>query len=185
MARTIRPPKSVNIDDGRIRCKWAASDPMLAAYHDHEWGAPITTDAGHLERMVLEIFQCGLSWKIVLVKRPALNTAFGGFDPKRVAALTARDVNRLCNDASIIRNRAKIEATIHNARRVVALAGEHRSYRRWFDGLPIQTARDLPAAVKLFRGEGFKFLGPETVKCYLMGCGKIAPEHEKACFQAK
>ena len=103
---------SVDVNDGRVRCKWAATDPMLAAYHDLEWGQPIRTDAGHLERMALEVFQCGLSWKIVLVKRDAFRRAFVGFEPRRVAALTGRDAARLCRDASIIRNRMKIESTI-------------------------------------------------------------------------
>jgi DNA-3-methyladenine glycosylase I len=123
--------KSVDVNDGKMRCTWAARDPILATYHDREWGQPIRTDAGHLKRIALEIFQCGLSWKIVLVKTPALQAAFHEFDPARVAAMTQRDVDRLCQNADIIRNRKKIEATIANSKAFVELAAEHGSYIKW------------------------------------------------------
>src|SRR5215470_8112843 len=106
MARSPFPDPN----DGRRRCHWAASDPMLASYHDREWGRPIRTDNGHLERMALEVFQCGLSWKIVLVKRAALREAFRGFELEAVARMTARDVAKLIANPAIIRNRLKIEA---------------------------------------------------------------------------
>jgi DNA-3-methyladenine glycosylase I len=95
----------IDTKDGRRRCRWAADDPMLASYHDREWGRPIRTDYGHLERMALEVFQCGLSWKIVLVKRPAFRKLFERFNVERVASFKKRDIERLCGDASIIRNR--------------------------------------------------------------------------------
>ncbi|MFQ5502015.1 MAG: DNA-3-methyladenine glycosylase I [Phycisphaerae bacterium] len=177
-----RRPK-VDPNDGLRRCRWAATDPMLAAYHDYEWGAPIRTDAGHLERMALEIFQCGLSWRIVLVKRKALRRAFMGFNVKKVAAITHRGVDRLCRDASIIRNRRKILATIENARRFLEIAREHGSYRRWLDSLPSGTPIEIEALFPAFR-ERFKFMGPETTKCYLMGFGKIPPEHEPECWHS-
>ena len=174
--------KQVDPDDGKKRCKWAAGDPLLATYHDLEWGKPIGTDAGHLERMALEIFQCGLSWRIVLVKRPALRVAFKGFDPKRVARFNSRDVARLCRDASIIRNRRKIEATVHNATRFLEIAETHGTYRRWLSGLPAKKTRERKALLPLFR-EAFKFMGPETLTCYLMGVGKIPPSHERGCWR--
>ena len=173
----------VDPNDGLSRCRWAADDAMLAAYHDHEWGAPIRTDDGHLERMALEIFQCGLSWRIVLVKRPDLRGCFERFKVDRVARFTKRDVDRLCDDASIIRNRRKIEATIHNARRFRELAEQHGSYRRWLASLPDQTPAERKALFPVFR-ETFKFMGPETTKCYLMGFGKIPPDHEPDCWRA-
>ncbi len=169
--------------DGRRRCAWAAEDPLLAAYHDHEWGRPISTDAGHLERMTLEVFQCGLSWKIVLVKRPALRQAFHGFRVARVAAIRPREIDRLCDDASIIRNRLKIEATVANAKVFLKLADEHGSYRRWLEPLAAGTPREKAGLYPLFR-ETFRFMGPETTKCYLMGVGKIDPFHERGCWLA-
>jgi DNA-3-methyladenine glycosylase I len=178
-----RPTTKPSLPDARPRCAWAATDPILARYHDREWGRPIATDAGHLERMALEIFQCGLSWKIVLVKRDALREAFKGFDVAHVAGMSGRDVQRLCRNADIIRNRLKIEATIHNARRFLDLADQHRSYRRWFLGLPAATPAEVAALLPLFRSH-FKFMGPETVRCYLMGVGKIDPEHEPGCWRS-
>lgn len=179
-ARRVKP---VDPGDGRQRCKWAATDPMLAAYHDREWGAPIRTDAGHLERMALEVFQCGLSWKIVLVKRDALRDRFDGFDVQRVARFDKRRIERLCNDAAIIRNRAKIEATVSNARVFIELAEQHGSYVKWLKGLDASTPRAIAALYPLFRTT-FKFMGPETTKCYLMGMGKIAAAHDKGCWRA-
>jgi DNA-3-methyladenine glycosylase I len=155
---------------------------MLAAYHDLEWGLPIRTDAGHLERMALEVFQCGLSWKIVLVKRPAFRELFKGFDPERVARFGRRDVERLCGDPSIIRNRRKIEAIVSNAKVFLKLADGHGSYRRWFDALASDTPRARAALYPLF-STTFKFMGPETTKCYLMGVGKIDPAHERGCWK--
>jgi len=166
----------------RPRCSWAANDPLLATYHDEAWGRPIRTDAGHLERMALEVFQCGLSWKIVLVKRPALRRAFHRFNVARVAKMTRRDVERLCRDASIIRNRRKIEATIDNAKRFLEIAREHGSYVRWLRALPAATEAERAALLPLFR-ERFRFMGPETTTCYLMGMGKWPPAHEPGCWR--
>jgi len=174
----------VDPNDGRRRCRWAADDPLLAAYHDDEWGAPIRTSAGHLERMALEIFQCGLSWKIVLLKRPALRRCFHRFQVDRVARFTSRDVDRLCRDPSIIRNRRKIEATIHNARKFRQIARESGSYCRWVASLPAGTKAEQDRLFAVFR-QRFKFMGPETTKCYLMGFGKIPPDHEPGCWRSK
>ena len=167
--------------NSRIRCKWAATDPLLMKYHDEEWGQPINTDAGHLERMALEVFQCGLSWKIVLVKRPAFRKLFEGFKPHRVASFTKRDIDRLAADASIIRNRKKIEAIIANAQVFLDLADKHGSYRKWLATLSVNTPRQISALYPLFR-ETFKFMGPETTKCYLMGMGKIEAAHDRNCY---
>jgi DNA-3-methyladenine glycosylase I len=157
---------------------------MLASYHDKEWGRPIRTDNGHLERMALEVFQCGLSWKIVLVKRPAFRKLFERFNVERVASFKKRDIERLCGDASIIRNRMKIEAIVANAKTFLQIAEEHGSYLRWFNALPASTPREEKALYPLFK-ETFKFMGPETTKCYLMGVGKIAQPHESQCWQAR
>ena len=173
----------IDPDDGKMRCEWAANDPLLAAYHDLEWGKPIRTGAGHLERMALEVFQCGLSWKIVLVKRPDFRRAFEGFKIDRVAGLSPRDVDRLCEDASIIRNRRKIEAMVHNARQFQEISSRHGSYMRWFHGLRAETPDEISALYPVFR-KTFKFMGPETTQCYLMGVGKIPPDHDAFCWRA-
>lgn len=168
----------------RRRCKWTADDPLLISYHDDEWGQPIATDAGHLERMALEIFQCGLSWRIVLVKRPALREAFQGFKLERVAGMGSRDIERLMANSAIIRNRAKIKATISNARQFIELAEAAGSYRKWFGRLETATPGQRRALFNTFK-EHFSFMGPETTKCYLMGVGKIRPAHDRGCFAAR
>ncbi len=162
------------------RCRWCADDALLIRYHDREWGRPIRTDAGHLERMALEIFQCGLSWRIVLVKRPALRDAFDGFNPPRVSRMSPRDVDRLAGNPAIIRNRRKIEATIANAAAFVSLARENGSYARWFNALRADSPAGRRALFDEFRRR-FRFMGPETTRCYLMGVGKIPPEHDSGC----
>lgn len=176
--------KNTQVDpaDGLARCKWAATDSLLATYHDTEWGIPIRTDAGHLERMSLEVFQCGLSWKIVLVKRRAFQKCFKDFNPERVARFNRRDVDRLVSDPSIIRNRRKIEAIIANARVFLDLSEGHGSYRRWLAKQTADTPRQQAALYPLFR-QTFSFMGPETTKCYLMGIGKIDPIHERTCWR--
>lgn len=171
-------------NDGKPRCTWAAKDALQAAYHDFEWGRSIRTDAGHLRRMAQEIFQCGLSWRIVLVKTPALKEAFFDFDVDRVARFGKRDVDRLMKNENIIRNRRKIEATVHNARVFRDLAEAHGTYCKWFNRLPARTVSEQAALYPLFKST-FKFMGPETTKCYLMGAGKIPQAHEPACWLAE
>ncbi len=119
--------------DGRPRCAWAVSAPDYLAYHDDEWGRPVTDERGLYERLTLEAFQSGLSWLTILRKREAFRAAFARFDPEAVAAFGPRDVERLLGDAGIVRNRAKIEATVANARALVALheAGETLSALVW------------------------------------------------------
>lgn len=156
---------------------------MLASYHDLEWGQPIDSDGGHLERMALEVFQCGLSWKIVLVKREAFREAFEGFEPERVSRFRSRQIERLCGNAAIIRNRMKLKAIVENAKVFLRLAEEHGSYLKWFEKLAAATPRERKALYPLFK-ETFKFMGPETTKCYLMGVGKIPAAHDRKCWRA-
>ncbi|MCB9852926.1 MAG: DNA-3-methyladenine glycosylase I [Phycisphaerales bacterium] len=169
--------------DGKPRCAWASKDALQAAYHDREWGRPIRTDAGHLRRIAQEIFQCGLSWHIVLVKTPALKDVFYDFDVDRVSQMKSSDVDRLMKDERIIRNRRKIEATIHNANVFREIADEHGTYCKWFNRLPAATPTEIAALYPLFK-KTFKFMGPETTKCYLMGAGKIPRAHEPGCWMA-
>src|SRR3954470_3796469 len=123
--------------DGRLRCPWALSAPDYLAYHDEEWGRPVRSrgvaaDRAFFERMTLEAFQSGLSWLIILRKRPAFRTAFAGFDIDQVAGFGPRDVDRLLADAGIVRNRAKIEAAIANARAAADLPGGLAKHLRSF-----------------------------------------------------
>lgn len=177
MSKAIAPPL-----ESAKRCRWARNDDLLAHYHDREWGMAIDTDDGHLERMALEIFQCGLSWRIVLVKRPALREAFHQFRVERVAAMCARDVDRLMATAAIIRNRRKIEATIENARRFIDIGGTHGAYVTWLASHSAAAPRHQKALMALL-GKTFRFMGPETSKCYLWGCGVIPPKHERHCWR--
>jgi DNA-3-methyladenine glycosylase I len=121
------PAGLVRGDDGVLRCWWGAGTPDYAAYHDHEWGRPVTDDTRLFEKITLEGFQAGLSWLTILRKRENFRRAFAGFDPARVARFGARDVRRLLADAGIVRHRGKIESAINNARRALELRGEFGS----------------------------------------------------------
>lgn len=136
-------------------CHSAPGHPIHGPYHDSEYGFPVADDRVLFERLCLEIFQAGLSWLIVLKKRPALNAAFDGFDPARVAGYDDGDVARLLADASIIRNRRKIAATIENAKRFKVLQVDHGSFSHW---LAAHHPRDKADWVKLFR-QTFVFMG--------------------------
>src|SRR5215831_7207726 len=114
------------------RCEWATGDdPLLLAYHDREWGRPVRDDRPIYEFLVLETFQAGLSWRTVLYKRENFRKAFAGFDPRKVAAFTSRDVARLMRDSGIIRNRAKIEAAVQNARMFLAVQKEFGTFSKY------------------------------------------------------
>src|SRR3954451_16073516 len=108
-------------EDGLARCPWGDGDAVMRAYHDTEWGEPVEGESAHLERLTLEAFQSGLSWRTILLKRPAFREAFAGFDADRIAAYDEGDVARLMSDAGIVRNLAKVTAAITNARATVAL----------------------------------------------------------------
>jgi len=166
------------LDDGKPRCAWATRDELSRRYHDEEWGVPLRTDAEHLERLALEIFQAGLSWRLMLAKRDAFRRAFEGFDPRRVAAFGPRDVARLLSDAGIVRNRRKIEAVIRNASVFLEIVREHGSFARWLEGLP----GDEAALLAEFRRR-FAFCGPEVTRSYLMSMGKLPAWHEEGCWR--
>jgi DNA-3-methyladenine glycosylase I len=158
-------------------CAYSRDKPLHKHYHDTEHGFPSTSERVLFERLALEIMQAGLSWDIVLKKREALNAAFARFAPSKVAAYGARDVARLLKDASIIRNRRKIEAIIENARRIVALRRTHGGFAKW---LAAQHPRPRSAWVKLFRQQ-FVFMGPEIVNEFLMGFSLRPGAHSKSC----
>ena len=172
-------------DDGLARPTWAATDPLLRAYYDTEWGMPVRDEQGLFERLSLEAFQSGLSWATILRKRPAFRAAFDGFDPDAVAAYDAGDVERLMGDAGIVRNRRKIEATVTNARATVALRADGGladliwSFRpaetpapTSYDEVPAQSPESR-ALAKALRGKGFVFVGPTTMFALMEAVGIV------------
>lgn len=175
------------------RCTWAESDPLLRIYHDAEWGVPERDGRALWEKLMLDGFQAGLSWLTILRKREAFREAFRGFDPKVVARFGAKDVARLLGDAGIVRSRAKIEATIGNARAYLAMeaAGEDFSTFVWTmsGGKPIQLVGDVPAKTalseeisKALKKRGFKFVGPVIVYAWMQATG-IVNDHVAGCFR--
>ncbi|MCZ2263151.1 DNA-3-methyladenine glycosylase I [Isoptericola sp. QY 916] len=175
------------------RC-FGDGDPLYEAYHDTEWAVPVHGEAALLERIALEGFQSGLSWITVLRKRPAFREVFLDFEPERVAALGEDDVERLLGDARIIRNRQKIEATIGNARAVLALHDAGRTLdelfwsfapspreRRWgaWDTVPASTPESV-ALAKALKKEGFRFFGPTTAYAAMQACG-LVDDHLATC----
>jgi DNA-3-methyladenine glycosylase I len=181
-------------DDGRPRCPWAATTPSdLLTYHDQAWGRRTFDEAALFEALTLGVFEVGLSWKIVFGKRDAFVRAFHGFDVAEVAAMTDHDVSRLLQDASIIRNRAKIQATIYNAR-AMSTASPHlavlaRSYAtdrvrspRSSAELPTTTP-EAEALAKTLKSQGYRFLGPTSVYAFMQNVG-IVNDHIRGCFRA-
>jgi DNA-3-methyladenine glycosylase I len=178
-----------------VRCAWPGNDPLMIQYHDHEWGVPLRDDQKIFEFFVLDAFQAGLSWKTVLHKRENFRKAFADFVPERVALFDEKDVERLLQDAGIIRNRMKIEATIHNARLVVAMneRGESFSELLWgmMGGKTIQNrftdSKQLPARTaesdlmsKKLKNMGFKFVGSTICYAFMQAAGMVN-DHLVAC----
>ncbi|MFP3899586.1 MAG: DNA-3-methyladenine glycosylase I [Acidimicrobiia bacterium] len=187
-------------DDGRVRCGWCGTDPDYVAYHDHEWGRPLRDERALFELMCLEAFQSGLSWLLILRKRPGFRAAFAGFDPAEVAGFGEADVERLLADGRIVRNRAKVEATIANARAMVALHDEGGSLVDLvFSHAPepgerpaarATTLGDLPSATPsskrlatALRSRGFRFVGP-VVAYSLMQAAGVVDDHLAGCWVA-
>ena len=172
-------------DDGLARPGWASSDTMLRDYYDTEWGVPVRDERGLFERLSLEAFQSGLSWATILRKREAFRAAFAGFDPDAVAAFGEADVDRLLGDAGIIRNRAKIEATIRNAAATISLRGEGGLPRLiWSfrpDRTPVpRTMEEVPttsdesrAMARELKRRGFSFVGPTTAFALMEAVGIV------------
>ena len=177
--------------DGRLRCPWALGAAEYLDYHDSEWGVPVTSVAGLFERLSLEAFQSGLSWITILRKREAFRTAFLGFDPARVAEFDEADVARLMSDPAIVRNRAKITATVANAR-VVARLGEEfaRIILRYAEpdhprpvghGDVRATSAGSVAMAKELKGAGIRFVGPTTAYALMQAVG-LVDDHLADCF---
>lgn len=184
--------KIVTGEDGRTRCAWSASAPEFDAYHDTEWGYPVGDDIRLFEKICLESFQSGLSWRTILAKRENFRAAFCGFDWDRVAAFTDADVERLLKDAGIIRHRGKIEAVINNARRAQELVEEFGSLAAFFwsyepdpENLPEpqtqSTSSESIALSKALKKRGWKFVGPTTVFAFMQAMGLIN-DHAMGCY---
>ena len=175
--------------DGRPRCGWCAASPDYVAYHDTEWGFPVADDRRLFEKLCLEGFQSGLSWRTILAKRENFRAAFAGFDIDKVAAFTDEDVARLLQDAGIVRHRGKIAATINNARRaqeLIAAEGSIASYVWRFEPEPAATVEVVatsPASIALskdLKKRGWAFVGPTTVYAFLQAMG-LVNDHAEGC----
>jgi DNA-3-methyladenine glycosylase I len=180
--------------DGQPRCPWSLSTPDYLAYHDEEWGRPVRDEAGMFERLCLEAFQSGLSWLTILRKRENFRAAFRGFDPEAVAKFGPEDEARLLADAGIVRNRAKIAATIANARAALELPGGLAATVWEYAAEPGSVAApvtlaDIPSwtpaskalSVRL-RKHGFRFTGPVTAYATMQACG-VVDDHLAGCFR--
>jgi DNA-3-methyladenine glycosylase I len=185
--------RSTSDNADRPRC-WPASDPLYVAYHDEEWGRPVTDERGLYERLCLEGFQSGLSWLTILRKRDNFRRAFAEFDPEVVARFTERRVERLLGDAGIVRHRGKIEAAIANARGVLALrkAGTPLHEVVWSfapsDYVQPRTTADWQAQTpeskelsKQLKAAGFRFVGPTTLWAAMQACG-VVNDHLATCW---
>ncbi|WP_211217889.1 DNA-3-methyladenine glycosylase I [Microbacterium luticocti] len=182
--------------DGRARCGWADSDPEYRRYHDEEWGSPLHGDRALYEKLTLEGFQAGLSWITILRKRPRFREVFAGFDPAVVAQFGDDDIARLMADAGIIRNRAKIEAAIGNARLVADMADGDLDALLWsfapdavrprpvaFADVPAVTPESTAMSREL-RRRGFRFVGPTTLYALMQSAGMV-DDHLQGCWRAR
>lgn len=194
--RTLERMTSLHVGtDGRARCAWSGADAEYQRYHDEEWGVPLHGDRALFEKIALEGFQAGLSWITILRKRPRFREVFEGFDPERVARFDEDDIERLMADAGIIRNRAKILATIGNSQLVTEMSdGEldalvwsfapaSRSRPRSFDEIPAVTAEST-AMSKALRKRGFRFVGATTMYALMQSAGMV-DDHVEGCWRTR
>ncbi len=181
----------------RRRCAWVGREPGMIAYHDSEWGAPVRDDRRHFEFLLLDSFQAGLSWAIILRKRAAFREAFRDFDPVAVSNFTDDERSRLLQNKGIVRNRQKIDAAIGNAARFLEIQAEFGTFdafvwsfvggsqlrNRWrkMDEVPTST-EESAAMSKALRGRGFKFVGPTICYAYMQGAG-LVNDHTTDCYR--
>jgi DNA-3-methyladenine glycosylase I len=191
-----RPRTALLHDDGRHRCPWATRDPIYVAYHDTEWGVPERDSRALYEKLILDGFQAGLSWITILRKRQAFRKAFDGFDPARIARYNSKKVERLMQDAGIVRNRAKIEGAIASARAYVEIEKEQGFSKYLWDFVDGQTIHnnfrhigEVPAETELSRkiakdlkARGFKFCGPTIVYAFMQAVGMV-DDHLVDCWR--
>ena len=182
---------------GKKRCWGDGLDPLMREYHDREWGAPLHDDRRLFEFLILEGFQAGLSWKLILDKRENFRRAFRGFDPETVARFTARDVRRLLGDAGIVRNRLKVLGAINNAKRFLEVRREFGTFDRYIWGFVagrpvlsgLRSFKDMPARTPLsdaisgdLKARGFKFVGSTVVYSHMQATGMVN-DHLVTCFR--
>lgn len=178
--------------DGRLRCSWCAAAPEFEIYHDREWGFPVSDDVRLFEKLSLESFQSGLSWRTILAKRENFRAAFHDFDFDRIARFTQRDVTRLLKDTGIVRHRGKIEAVINNAQRAQELVIQEGSLAAFlwsYEPEPSQLAAPQTASTsaesialsKELKKRGWKFVGPTTVYAFMQAMGLIN-DHAEGCI---
>lgn len=184
----------ITADDGLSRCSWVGDDPQYRAYHDDEWGRALHGDRALFEKMTLEGFQAGLSWITILRKREAFREVFLGFDARAIAAFGDDDVERLMSDARIVRNRAKIDAAISNARQLLSMPDGALDDLFWsfvpparprpVSGaeIPTQTPESV-ALSRALRAHGFRFVGPTTMYALMQSAG-IVDDHVAGCHRA-
>jgi DNA-3-methyladenine glycosylase I len=187
----------MTVIDARTRCAWGASDPLYVDYHDREWGVPLREDRALFELLCLEGAQAGLAWITILRKRDGYRRAFAGFEPERVARFDAADVRRLLADPGIVRNRAKVNSVIGNARAYGRLADDIGSFAEhlwsFVDGRPVQNRWSSPAQVPAetdasramardLRRRGFSFVGPTIVYAFMQSAGMVN-DHVVECFR--
>ena len=179
-------------EDGKPRCSWCSATPDYIAYHDNEWGFPVADDIRLFEKICLEGFQSGLSWRTILTKRENFRAAFAGFDFAKVATFDEEDILRLLADEGIVRHRGKIEATINNAKRALEMVQEFGSLARYFWGYEAQIeALNEPQSVsttdvsvkisKDLKKKGWKFVGPTTVYAFMQAMG-LVNDHASDCY---
>ena len=187
---------TVSSPDGKPRCRWCAAAPEFLDYHDMEWGFPVDDDFRLFEKLSLEGFQSGLSWRTILAKRENFRRAFLGFDYNKVAIFTEKDVARLLQDEGIVRHRGKIEAVINNARRVIELVKTEESLAAYiwqFEPKPehlaapqtASTSIESVALSKALKKQGWKFVGPTTVYAFMQAMGLINDHVEDCVVRAK
>lgn len=179
------------------RCGWGIDDPLMLAYHDEEWGAPVHDDCWLYEMLVLEGAQAGLSWSTILHRREHYRRAFDGFDPVKVAAYTERDIERLLGEPGVIRNRRKIESAVNNARRLLEVQGEFGSFDAYVWGFVggrprenrFTSFREMPAETEESRAmsadlkrRGFSFVGPTICYAYMQSVGMVN-DHLVTCYR--
>lgn len=178
--------------DGERRCRWCASAPEFLGYHDAEWGFPVSDDRRLFEKLCLEGFQSGLSWRTILAKRENFRTAFHDFDFVRVARFSGRDLDRLLKDEGIVRHRGKIEAVINNARRAQDLIEQEGSLATYIwryepdasrpaGSQTASTSAESTALSKDLKRLGWKFVGPTTVYAFMQAMG-LVNDHVEDCF---